>query len=106
MRKTQIGLLAAMVVILLSNIFPVRFLFEPVIKSYEYESLNSEFEFLVVPAKGRDTDTMERNFQKFLENNPQSNDTIIYRTFQKNPLEFWNWGFYLASDLYNYELKN
>ena len=106
MNKTKIVLLFAAVVILLSNLFPVRLLIEPIIRPYEFETSNSEFVFTTVPAKERDTDLMERHFQDYLKNNPQTTDTVIYRTFKRNPLKFWNWRFYLTSDLYKYPVKN
>ena len=93
-------------VILISNIIPIRILIEPIINSYPYETQNTEFAFTVIPEKGRDTEMMERQFQKFLKENPQSKDTIIYRTFKRNPLKFWNWSFYMTSDLYKYQVKN
>ena len=68
--------------------------------------MNSKFVFNAVPAKGRGTDMMERHFQKFLNNNPETADTVLYRTFKRNPLKFWNWRYYLTSDLYKYPMKN
>ncbi len=106
LRKIIKVLTVVATVILISNIIPIRILIEPIINSYPYETRNSEFVFTVIPEKGRDTEMMERQFQKFLKENPQSKDTIIYRTFKRNPLKFWNWSFYMTSDLYKYQVKN
>ena len=92
-------------VIVLSNMTPVRVFFEGAVVNYCFETKNSEFEFVVTPSKGRGVDMMERSFSSFLIDNPQTGDKIIYRTFTRNPIKFWNWYFYMTSDLYEYDLK-
>jgi len=106
LRRIKFGIIIVAGVALLSNIIPLRIFIEPIINSYHYETESSEFVFTVIPEKGRDTEMMERQFQKFLKENPQSKDTIIYRTFKRNPLKFWNWSFYMTSELYKYQVKN
>ncbi|PZD77415.1 hypothetical protein [Mesonia sp. K7] len=104
-KKVQLTIITVIAIILLSNLFPLRLFIEGVIIPYPYETENSEFEYVACPSKGLSIEFMENKFLKFLEENPQTKDTIIYRKFKRNPLKFWNWKFYLTSNLYDYPLK-
>lgn len=73
-------------------------------KKFRFSTKNSEFVYDVIPSKGRTLETMERNFQEFIKDNPQSSDTIIFRTFEKNHLEFWNYIEYLIDPKWDYPL--
>jgi hypothetical protein len=73
---------------------------------YNFETKNAEFEFLVNPAGGTDIQRMEEEFQKFLSRHPNSSDRQLYRTFERNPWKFWNWYYFLTSDLYQYPYKD
>jgi hypothetical protein len=72
---------------------------------YSFETQHTEFEFLVNPDEGPDVALMEREFQKFLSRNPQTEDRELYRTFEIKPWQFWNWYHFLTSDLYAYPFK-
>lgn len=104
-RSIKIGFFVVVAIILLSNILPVRIFVDGLMKPYRYETQNSEFHFVLHDNKNK-VEWMENRFKEFLKNNPQTNDTILYRTFKKNPLKFWNWQFYMTSDIYDYELKD
>ena len=54
----------------------------------------------------RDLQRIERRFDYFLEQNPQTKDTILYRTFDRNPLKFWYWREYLTNRRYDYPCLN
>jgi hypothetical protein len=41
--------------------------------------------------KGKDFDSVERTFKSYLDRNPKTRDTILYRTAPINILKFWNW---------------
>ncbi len=47
-----------------------------------------EFEMYI---KGRDYDFIQRRFNSFKEENPNSSDTVLYLNDKKNYLKFWNW---------------
>ena len=105
-RRILLGFLVFVVVVVLSNILPVRVLIEGVVIPFEFETKNAEFKITAYPNKGTGAEYMDYHFQKFLMENPETNDTILYRTFKRNPLKFWNYRFYMTSEMYNYELKN
>jgi len=89
----------------ISNIFSgyINIFTEGLFRTYLYQTENAEFEFTTMPAKGRDTGMMERQFSNFKENNPKYEDLKLFRTFERNPLKFWNWYLYLTDEIYHYE---
>lgn len=105
-RKIFLGFLVFLVVVVISNILPIRVFIEGVVVPFKFETKNAEFKITAYPNKGTGVEYMEYHFQKFLKENPDTNDTILYRTFKRNPLKFWNYRFYMTSEMYNYELKN
>ena len=104
-RRTKFGFIVVVAIVFLSNILPVKLFIDGLFISCHFETKNSEFQFTLTDNKDK-IEWMENRFQVFLKNNPQTNDTVIYRTFEKNPFKFWNWKFYMESELYDYELKN
>jgi hypothetical protein len=74
-------------------------------QSYLFQTKNAEFEFLMMPSKGRDIKMMELQFKDFKEQSPRYSDLSLYRTFKRNPLKFWNWFDYLRNDRYDYEFQ-
>lgn len=99
--------LGAGAVILVSNIFSayVRALFEEPYLIYAFETRNAEFRFILNEEQGMDQERMQREFQKFLQLHPRTGDRELFRTFEIEPWKFWNWYFYLESDLYAYPFK-
>ncbi len=104
-RRIKIGFIVLVVTVLLSNILPVRLFIEGLFIRYHFETKNSEFQYTLIANKDK-VEGMKNLFKEFLKNNPQTNDTVLYRTFKRNPLKFWNWRFYMTSDMYDYKLKN
>ncbi|WP_250433173.1 hypothetical protein [Hanstruepera flava] len=102
--KTSIVILA---VLLLSNSFSgyINLFTEGLFKNYHYQTENAEFEFTTIPSKGRDIEMMKRNFTYFKEQHPEYNDLKLYRTFERNPLKFWNWYSYISDDIYQFQYK-
>ena len=72
---------------------------------YSFQTQDAAFEFIVDPAVGPDVASMEREFQKFLNLHSQKEDQELYRTFEMKLWQFWNWYYYLTSDLYKYPFK-
>jgi hypothetical protein len=93
--------------IVISNLFSgyINIFTEGLFKWYTFQTENGEFAFSAMPSKGRDTEVMERQFSSFKENNPKYSGLIIYRTFRRNPLKFWNWYDYISNPLYRYPFK-
>lgn len=105
-RWSYIALTAAAIILagnLLSAFF--RTMTEGPAVIYAYETRNAEFQYTVDPAGGRDVAMMEREFQKFLNLNPQTEDRELYRIFEIKPWQFWNWYQYVTSDLFGYPYK-
>jgi len=99
--KTSILLIAFLV---LSNVFSgfINIFTEGLFSTYLFQTENAEFEFTTMPAKGRDTGMMERQFSHFKDNHPEYNNLNLFRTFERNPMKFWNWYLYLTNDMYQY----
>lgn len=105
MSKKQVFILSTFLGILIfSNVFSayINAFSKGLFQSYLYQTENAEFEFLALPAKGRDIETMERQFLRFKESNPKYSSLKIHRTFKRNLFEFWNWYFYMNSELYDF----
>ena len=100
-------LLAVAIIVLAANLLSayINTLAEGTTVVYSFETRQAEFEFLVNPEAGPDVAMMEREFQKFLNLHPQTEDMELYRTFEIKPWQFWNWYHFLSSDLYRYPFK-
>ena len=92
-------------IILISNLLSgyINAFTEGIIVPYHYQTKNAEYEFTLVPTKGIGVQMMEKSFIDFKKTNPQLAHLALYRTFELNPLKFWNWYRYLADDMYQYE---
>ncbi|MDC6367184.1 MULTISPECIES: hypothetical protein [Flavobacteriaceae] len=75
-------------------------------QTYLYQTNRAEFEFTTMPTKGRDIEIMEIQFSHFRTAHPQYRDLVLFRTFKRNPLKFWNWYSYLTNEMYQYEYKD
>ncbi|UZD22768.1 hypothetical protein PBT90_04965 [Algoriphagus halophytocola] len=102
------ALIIAVALILVSNILSgfINLFTKGIIATYHYQSENAEFKFTVIPAKGRGVDMMEGHFTSFKASNPDYKDLKLYRTFNKNLIEFWNWYAFLTDAKYQYEYRD
>lgn len=89
-------------IVLISNLGITRVFIDGIGSSYNFKTEHNEFQFSVIESKGRDVDMMERNFTIFKTNNEMTKDTLLYRTFKRNPLKFWNWYEYIVDEKYKY----
>ena len=91
-------------ILLLSNIFSghINAWSDGIGTSYLYQTQNAEFQFTTMPSKGRTIEMMEGQFSSFKDENPHYSDLVLYRTFKRDPLKFWNWYGYLANEKYDY----
>ena len=92
---------ALLLLILISNLTPVKLLLEPSIgKSYHFQSKDGSFQFDVIPSKGRSIEQMQRSIKKLEKE--QKRTIKVYRTFKKNYFQFWNWLDYISNPIWNY----
>ncbi len=59
--------------------------------SINFSTQNAEFVFHCRPLKGRNYESLERNFENFKENNPELKDLVLYRTTRKNYFNINMW---------------
>ncbi len=106
-RKKTIALLFLLGIVLISNIPMVKFSvgLDGIGKSYAYSTANNNFSFREIPTKGRDLDMMKRQFEHFKSKTVNESDTVLYRDFKKQYIQFWNWGEYLFHERWRYPLK-
>lgn len=71
---------------------------------YYYTTAHGEFTGQEDEYKGGkgDLERIERSFGEFRKVHPQTQDTVLYRTFTRNPLKFWYWRDYLTNCRYAY----
>jgi hypothetical protein len=96
------------VLVLLSNYWAIGNWFFSALfneKWNEYTTIHGKFTADEFPEKGRDFARVERMFADFKKSNPQTSDTILYRTFSKNPLKFWHWHEYIFNKGYRLPYK-
>ncbi|MDF1695726.1 MAG: hypothetical protein P1U56_07850 [Saprospiraceae bacterium] len=91
-------LIGVFTIILLSNFIPSA----QIGTAYNFQTQNKEFVYRSVPTKGSGVPEMEKTFTKFKAENPQHNDLILYRTFNKKWWKFWKWGSYFTGDIWSY----
>jgi len=96
-RKLNGLIISVLVILILYNLFPIFSSFGV----YNYSNRSGTFKFREYPAQGTDLQMMERQLGYF-KDATHSKDTIIYRTFKKNPLHFWQWGEFLLYGRYRY----
>jgi hypothetical protein len=72
----------------------------------EYTTVHAKFTADEFSEKGRDFERVERMFAEFVKSNPQTSDTVLYRTFSINPLRFWHWHEYVFNSGYRLPYKD
>ncbi|MTI87582.1 MAG: hypothetical protein FH748_06390 [Balneolaceae bacterium] len=93
-----------LVIILVLNsspVLPIYLGIDGLLTHYYYTTENHNFEFTEIRGK-RDLEIMDRSFNDYLEENPGTQDTTIYRTFRFNPLKVWKWRDYLTHPRWDY----
>lgn len=104
MSKITRSLAIIVLLIFISNLSFVNPIFNGIMNSYEFRTMNNEFSFIVIKEKGRDLPMMNNQFNSFLKENLETKDTILFRNFKKEPLKFWNWNSYFTDEKYKYPL--
>ena len=96
LKRILIGLCVVLLVLFVSNLLSVS-----KINTYQFSSSNNEFQFLVIPSKGRGESKLIEEFEKWKNESIDRQDQSLHRKFRKNYLKFWNWKEY-RKPLYNY----
>lgn len=104
-KKTMIISVLLILLVLLSNYTPLKTIFKG-LPVYDYATEQNEFKSSEIPWKGSKFQKTLNSFEEFKRDNPNSNDTILYRTFKINPLEFWNWHEYMTHPRYKLPYKS
>lgn len=108
-KKRKTFLITLITIIVLSNIFSFYinlFFYKGIFESYNYSTIGRKFTYREIPAKGRTLESMERRFENYLSEHTRSDDRILYRTFKRNPVVFWDWWSYLTHPRYKYPYLN
>ncbi|WP_266369243.1 hypothetical protein [Tellurirhabdus rosea] len=90
--------------VLLSNVPPIRWIVY-FGKDHVYSTAQGVI-FEELPAFGAPYKNVESNFIKYKYLLADKGDTILYRTFSKNALKFWNWYDYLYHPRYKLPYMN
>jgi hypothetical protein len=99
MKKYLIILGAVLTVLYVSNQGVV--FIEGLFIHYHFQTENKEFEYVLISNKHKDETVLEK-FNRFKAKNPEMDHLILYRTFEKNYLKFWNWRTYWERKIYKY----
>jgi len=101
----KIYIIVTIVVIFLSNVPPISYIFDYVIDEKHYRYSNHSGSFDVTDRSGSNLKGVEGSFKEFVKSRElKPIDTILYRTFWKNPLAFWRWHTYFNSKDKRYKL--
>ncbi len=93
-------LLAGLLIVLITNyVPPIKGLLD-FGQKYYYTSLRGEIQPWEMPSKQPDFEGAMRRFQYYKSQNPMTTDTVLYRTFKRNPLLIWRWHEYLFHPRY------
>lgn len=94
-----------LIIILISNIPPIKSVIGLFMDEYHYRYSNEDGAFTFVEFKSRDQAMMFRKFESFkIEQTEKS--TTVYRLFWKNPFAFWRWGEYFYDKRYKLPYKS
>lgn len=92
------------VIIIFSNLSFLNLGYNKILNLYNFQTKNNEFNFILLKEKGRDIELMNKKFELFKKENPETSDTIIFRVFERKPIKFWNWYKYLTDEIFKYPL--
>ena len=71
-------------------------------RTIKFQTRNNEFSFEAMPGKSRGFKMMESQFEEFRKENPNTDDTVIYRIDLKNYLNLKNWCKYKSMSEWQY----
>lgn len=91
--------------LLLTNYTPLKG-FLDLKHAYHYSTWHGELQTAERPFKGCDYRCVGMVLEEFKQQNPHSSDTILYRTFKRNPFVFWRWHDYVFHPRYKLPYLN
>lgn len=97
--KTIFITLFIILVLVLANLFNNVY---PTLKVYHFQTKDGNFEFILIPSKGRDEKMMTNAFIKWRTESQEHSNKKLYRTFKKNYFKIWKWYEY-TKHIYYYE---
>jgi hypothetical protein len=105
--KSKKIIIIILIIMLVSNIPPLKNVISLFMDEgyFRYSNGNGSVTFCEIPFKRRFYNLSPIVPQKFIQLNPNSSDTIIYRLFWKNPVAFWRWGEYFYDKRYKLPYK-
>ncbi|PXY00783.1 hypothetical protein DF185_12825 [Marinifilum breve] len=103
--RKLITLIAITIVLanLLSGI--INLFTEGIGKGYTYETYDGKYKFTYVPSKGGKFERVKTYFEFLQEDDPHYKGTELFRTFERKPLQFWNWYSYMFSEAYSFQYR-
>ena len=103
---TKPWIFAITLIILLTNLPPLKWLVSLVVDENHYCYSNNNGSFTFAEFKARDRAMMYRRYTPFRETHPELPDTNLYRLFKRDLFCFWRWGEYFYDSRYKLPYKN
>ena len=106
--KRKEALLFLIVFLVVSNIPPIKSLYGLFIDEghYRFSNGNGKATWIDNQFKNDHYHLNPTVPKSFIEEFPGTTDTIVYRTFWRNPLAFWRWGEYFYDKRYKLPYKS
>jgi hypothetical protein len=91
------------ILVLTAFIFNISFI-PDFLSIIDFSTKDGDFQYRVIPQKGRDVELMELNFGGFKERNKIENDSVyLFRITKKEWNRAGNWYSYLTDEHWQYE---
>lgn len=100
MKKWQKNSLLFLAIVLVVNYLPPIKGILDFGQTYHYTTLHGEVQPWEMPSKQPDFNGALRRFEFYKKQNPATSDTVLYRTFKRNPFIFWRWHEYMFHPRY------
>lgn len=105
MKKGLYILSSILIIILLSNLPPIKYFFNWIVDETHYEYASASGNFKVIDRSGNNITAIKKGFKESLKKeNLITEDTILYRLFWKNPAAFWRYRSYFDKNDERYKL--
>ncbi|WP_321306153.1 hypothetical protein [Marinifilum fragile] len=108
MKRSIAKLIILLVIIIcISNLLSglINLVTEGIGKGYTYETYDGKYKFTYVPSKGGKFERVKTYFEFLQEDDPHYKGTELFRTFERKPLQFWNWYSYMLSEAYSFQYR-
>jgi len=101
--KKRLVIIGASVLLLIAawNTTWGRFYFE-MGRCYNFSTLHEEYCRVAFEGMAPNWEKLGTGFEQFRKENPQSQDTVLYRLFKRPPWQVWNWITFFTHPRYQY----